>query len=92
MLAGRRFRVELTEDQERLAQQTADACRAVYNTGLEQRREYRRRGAWINYEQQAHQLVEAKKNTPGLPRCQRIAYNRRYVTWMRRAARTAPSK
>jgi len=61
MLAGRRFRVELTEDQERLAQQTADACRAVYNTGLEQRREYRRRGAWINYEQQAHQLVEAKE-------------------------------
>jgi putative transposase len=60
MLAGRRFRVELTEDQELLAQQTADACRAVYNTGLEQRREYRRRGAWINYEQQAHELVDAK--------------------------------
>lgn len=60
MLAGRRFRVELTDAQERLAQQTADACRAVYNIGLEQRREYRRRGAWINYEQQAHELVEAK--------------------------------
>lgn len=61
MLAGRRFRVELTEAQERLAQQTADACRAVWNTGLEQRREYRRRGAWMNYEQQAHELVEAKE-------------------------------
>jgi putative transposase len=60
MLAGRRFRVELTEAQERLAQQTADACRAVWNTGLEQRREYRRRGAWMNYEQQAHELVDAK--------------------------------
>jgi hypothetical protein len=60
MLAGRRFRVELTEVQERLAQQTADACRAVWNTGLEQRREYRRRGAWMNYEEQAHELVEAK--------------------------------
>jgi putative transposase len=60
MLAGRRFRLELTEAQAALAQQTADACRAVYNTGLEQRREYGRRGAWVNYEQQAHELVEAK--------------------------------
>ena len=71
MLAGRRFRVELTEEQERLALQTADACRAVWNTGLEQRREYRRRGAWMNYEEQAHELVEAKtehawlKEAPG---------------------------
>ena len=61
MLAGRRFRVELTEAQARLAQQTADACRVVWNTGLEQRRVYRHRGAWINYEQQAHELVDAKK-------------------------------
>jgi putative transposase len=61
MKAGRRFRAELTEAQAQLAQQTADACRAVYNTGLEQRREYRRRGAWMNYEEQAHELVEAKK-------------------------------
>jgi putative transposase len=61
MKAGRRFRVELTEGQARLAQQTADACRAVWNTGLEQRREYRRRGAWMNYEEQAHELVQAKK-------------------------------
>jgi len=61
MLAGRRFRAELTEAQEGLAQQTADVCRAVWNTGLEQRREYRRRGAWMNYEQQAHELVEAKE-------------------------------
>jgi putative transposase len=27
---------------------------------LEQRREYRRRGAWMNYKEQAHELVEAK--------------------------------
>lgn len=60
MKAGRRFRGQLTQAQARLAQQTADACRAVWNTGLEQRREYRRRGAWINYEEQAHELVEAK--------------------------------
>jgi putative transposase len=59
--AGRRFRAELTDAQARLTQQTADACRAVWNTGLEQRREYRRRGAWINYEEQAHELVDAKQ-------------------------------
>jgi putative transposase len=60
MKAGRRFRVELTDDQARLAEQTGDACRAVWNTGLEQRREYRRRGTWISYNQQARELVEAK--------------------------------
>jgi putative transposase len=43
----------------------------VWNTGLEQRREYRRRGAWMNYNQQAHELVGAKtehswlKEVPG---------------------------
>ncbi|MGH3967203.1 MAG: RNA-guided endonuclease InsQ/TnpB family protein [Mycobacterium sp.] len=71
MLAGRRFQVELTDAQEVLAQQTADACRAVWNTGLEQRREYRRRRAWMNYHEQAGELVEAKaehvwlKEVPG---------------------------
>jgi putative transposase len=39
-----------------------DACRAVWNTGLEQRREYRRRGGWINYVEQARQMAEAKKD------------------------------
>jgi putative transposase len=51
----------LTEAQARLAQQTADVCRAVWNTGLEQRREYRRRGAWMNYNEQAHELAQAKE-------------------------------
>jgi len=60
MKAGRRFRAELTDAQAQLAQQTANACRTVWNTGLEQRREYRRRGAWMNYKEQAHELVEAK--------------------------------
>uniref|UniRef100_UPI001F36359E RNA-guided endonuclease InsQ/TnpB family protein n=1 Tax=Mycobacterium avium TaxID=1764 RepID=UPI001F36359E len=38
------------------------------NTGqlLEQRREYRRRGAWMNYRPQAHELVEAKTEQPWL--------------------------
>ncbi|MDT5351405.1 MAG: putative transposase [Mycobacterium sp.] len=59
--SGRRFRVELTEAQAGLAQQTADVCRVVWNTGLEQRREYRRRGAWMNYNEQAHELAQAKQ-------------------------------
>ncbi|MGA5543727.1 RNA-guided endonuclease InsQ/TnpB family protein [Mycobacterium sp. NPDC051198] len=71
MLAGRRFRAELTDEQFALAEKTGAACRAVWNTGLEQRQEYRRRGAWMNYPSQAHELVEAKaehswlKDVPG---------------------------
>jgi putative transposase len=60
MLSGRRFRVEFTDEQQVFAEQIAAVCRAVWNTGLEQRREYRRRGAWMNYKQQAHELAEAK--------------------------------
>ena len=60
-----------------VAQLTADVCRAVWNTGLEQRREYRRRGAWMNYHEQAHELVEAKVEHTGLPRHRRIACSRR---------------
>lgn len=36
-------------------------CRAVWNTGLEQRREYRRRGGWMNYAPQCKELAEAKR-------------------------------
>lgn len=60
MLAGRRFRVEFTDEQAVSADQIGAACRAVWNTGLEQRREYRRRGAWMNYRPQAHEPAEAK--------------------------------
>ncbi|MEV2251305.1 transposase [Streptomyces sp. NPDC050147] len=41
-------------------------CRAVWNTALEQRREYRRRGAWMNYSPQAAELAEAKLAHPWL--------------------------
>lgn len=44
----------------------AGVCRSVWNTGLEQRREYRRRGAWMNYVQQARQMAEAKTGFPWL--------------------------
>jgi len=60
MLAGRRFRIEFTDAQAESAERIGSACRAVWNTGLEQRRAYRRRGAWMNYRQQAGELVEAK--------------------------------
>ena len=60
MLTGRRFRVEFTAEQAEFAEQIARTCRAVWNIGLEQRREYRRREAWINYREQAGELAEAK--------------------------------
>lgn len=71
MLTGRRFRVEFTDAQAQYAQRIGDVCRSVWNTGLEQRREYRRRGAWMNYAPQAKELAEAKtdhlwlKDVPG---------------------------
>lgn len=66
MLTGRRFRIEFTAEQAEFAEQIGAACRAVWNTGLEQRREYRRRGAWMNYQPQAKELAEAKTEHPWL--------------------------
>ncbi|WP_433522377.1 RNA-guided endonuclease InsQ/TnpB family protein [Nocardia pseudovaccinii] len=71
MLTGRRYRVEFTPEQAEFTELIADTCRAVWNTALEQRREYRRRGCWINYNEQARQLADAKnehewlKQAPG---------------------------
>lgn len=71
MLTGRRFRVEFTAEQAEFAERIGVVCRAVWNTGLEQRRAYRRRGAWMNYGPQAKELAEAKsehlwlKDVPG---------------------------
>jgi putative transposase len=66
VLTGRRFRIEFTREQEQFAERIAGACRAVWNTGLEQRREYRRRGAWMNYHEQAGELAAAKTEHPWL--------------------------
>lgn len=66
MLTGRRFRVEFTDEQAEFAERIGAVCRAVWNTGLEQRREYRRRGAWMNYQPQAKELAEAKTEHPWL--------------------------
>jgi putative transposase len=61
MLTGRRYLLDLTAEQAAHAETVAGVCRAVWNVGLEQRREYRRRGAWATYVQQARELAEAKK-------------------------------
>ena len=61
MLTGRRFRARTHGSAGRLRRtDRVRICRAVWNVGLEQRREYRRRGAWINYREQAHELADAK--------------------------------
>ncbi|WP_432967333.1 RNA-guided endonuclease InsQ/TnpB family protein [Dactylosporangium sp. CA-233914] len=62
MLTGRRYLLALTDEQAGYAEQVGAACRAVWNTALEQRREYRRRGAYISYVEQARQMAEAKRD------------------------------
>ena len=62
MLTGRRYLLAFTPEQAAYAETVGSVCRAVWNTALEQRREYRRRGAWINYNEQARQMAEAKKD------------------------------
>lgn len=66
MLIGRRYLIAFAPEQEEYAERVAGICRAVWNTGLEQRREYRRRGAFIGYAEQCRQLAEAKADEPWL--------------------------
>lgn len=61
MLTGRKFKLLLTGEQAAYAEQIGGACRAVWNTGLHQRREYRKRGTWMNYNPQAGELADAKR-------------------------------
>jgi putative transposase len=58
--------VEFTDEQQVFAEQIGAVCRVVWNTALEQRRIYRRRGAWMNYQPQAKELAEAKAEHPWL--------------------------
>ncbi|WP_371825860.1 RNA-guided endonuclease InsQ/TnpB family protein [Nonomuraea turcica] len=62
VLAGRRYRLEFDFGQRLFAERLGGICRSVWNTGLEQRRAYRRRGAFIGYEAQCRQLAEAKSD------------------------------
>lgn len=66
MLTSRRYRLAFTPDQMAYAEQVGAACRDVWNTGLEQRRIYRAKGAWMNYVPQARELSEAKREFPWL--------------------------
>nr|WP_239079259.1 helix-turn-helix domain-containing protein [Streptomyces sp. SID7909] len=52
----------MTAEQADAAEGYGGVCRAVWNTALEQRRTYRRRGAWISYQEQARQLAETKRD------------------------------
>ncbi|MGQ4486771.1 helix-turn-helix domain-containing protein [Streptomyces sp. SAS_281] len=62
VFAGREYRAEPTAEQVATAEGYGGVCRAVRNTALEQRGAYRRRGAWISYQEQARQLVDAKRD------------------------------
>ncbi|MEU6999679.1 transposase, partial [Nonomuraea sp. NPDC046570] len=62
MLTGRKYRVEFTPEQVAYAEQIGGICRSVWNTGLEQRRAYRKRGAFIGYAEQCKQLADAKQD------------------------------
>ncbi|MEV6839544.1 transposase [Streptomyces sp. NPDC051133] len=61
MLSGRRYRLELNDMQAEQCQEFGNICRSVWNTGLDQRRQYRRRGGWINYAPQCAELADAKR-------------------------------
>jgi putative transposase len=66
MLTGRKYRLDFTPEQGEFAERIGGACRSVWNTALEQRRIYRRRGGWISYHEQARQMAEAKEDVPWL--------------------------
>ncbi len=66
MLTGYRYLLAFTPEQNAYAEKVGAACRSVWNTALEQRRAYRKRGAWINYVEQARQMAEAKTEFPWL--------------------------
>ncbi|MEU5724920.1 transposase [Micromonospora sp. NPDC047738] len=62
MLTGRRYLLAFTPEQAAYAETVGAICRTVWNTALEQRREYRRRGAFVGYNEQARQMAEAKRD------------------------------
>ncbi|WP_198667593.1 RNA-guided endonuclease InsQ/TnpB family protein [Glycomyces dulcitolivorans] len=60
MLTGRRYRLELDEQQRVFAESIGDAVRYLWNVALEQHRHYRARGRFISYTEQCRQLTEAR--------------------------------
>jgi hypothetical protein len=65
VLTGRKYLLDLSAEQEAFAERIGGACRAVWNTALEQRREYRRRGAFIGYHEN---ILTAGRAEPAPPR------------------------
>ncbi|MER6074334.1 helix-turn-helix domain-containing protein [Streptomyces sp. NPDC001817] len=65
MLSGRRYRLELTAVQGEQCEEFANVCRAVWNTGLEQRRQYRRRGGWMTTRRSARSWRRPSVSTSG---------------------------
>jgi putative transposase len=61
MLSGRRYLLDFSPEQAQMCEEFGNICRSVWNTGLHQRREYRRRGAWMNYAPQCAELADAKR-------------------------------
>ncbi|WP_369386422.1 RNA-guided endonuclease InsQ/TnpB family protein [Streptomyces sp. CG1] len=66
MRTGRSYLLDLSPEQEEMCEEFGSICRSVWNTALEQRREYRRRGAWMNYAPQCAELADAKREHPWL--------------------------
>ncbi|GAA3754709.1 RNA-guided endonuclease InsQ/TnpB family protein [Salinactinospora qingdaonensis] len=66
MLSGRKYRLALSGQQAKACQEFGDICRAVWNTALDQRRQYvdrytrGRSGEFCGYHLQARELAEAK--------------------------------
>jgi putative transposase len=60
MLTGRKYRLALTPEQEARCEEFGNICRAVWNTALEQRLMYAKRGAWMNYVPQSAEFTEAR--------------------------------
>jgi putative transposase len=77
VLSGRRYRLKLAAEQAAMCDEFENICRAVWNTGLDQRRQYRRRGAWMNSVPQAAELAEAKQDHSWLKRRPPTCFSRR---------------
>ncbi|MEV7003891.1 hypothetical protein AB0N62_40470 [Streptomyces sp. NPDC093982] len=48
-----------------LCEEFGNICHVVWNTGLDQRRQYRQREVWMNYVPQAAELADASETTHG---------------------------
>ncbi len=66
MLTGRKYLLDFTPEQQANAERVSEACRYVWNIALEQRRIYRRKDAYISYNEQSRQFTEARRESDWL--------------------------